>query len=177
MNAERETGKRHTYATRITWSGDPREGTSTYAAYTRRYVVRTPGKPDLAGSADPMFRGDADRHNPEDLFLASISACHMLVFLALCARQGVRVTAYKDDARGNLEVHPGGGGALHGGHPSAIGDRRPRGRRGTGRTAPRDGSRAVLHREVLQRADPHRPGDPARLSGRWQTLPSGSNDP
>ncbi|MBV9772941.1 MAG: OsmC family protein [Gemmatimonadetes bacterium] len=104
------TDTRHEYAAHITWQGDLGEGTATYAGYGREYLVTVGGKPDLAGSADPAFRGDAGRHNPEDLFLAALSACHMLSYLALCARGGVRVTAYEDEARGSLELHPGGGG-------------------------------------------------------------------
>jgi organic hydroperoxide reductase OsmC/OhrA len=100
----------HEYAARVRWTGNLGEGTSGYAAYGRRYDVLVAGKPDLAGTADPAFRGEADRHNPEDLFLASISACHMLSYLALCARGRVRVTAYEDDARGRLALHPGGRG-------------------------------------------------------------------
>ncbi len=104
------TNALHEYAARVRWTGNLGEGTSGYAAYGRRYDVLVDGKPDLAGTADPAFRGESDRHNPEDLFLASISACHMLSYLALCARSGVRVTAYEDDARGTMALHPGGGG-------------------------------------------------------------------
>lgn len=100
----------HAYTARVVWDGDRGEGTAGYAAYGRQYRVQVAGKPDLAGSADPAFRGDADRHNPEDLFLASLSACHMLFYLSLCARQGIRVTAYEDEARGTMHVDAGGGG-------------------------------------------------------------------
>lgn len=108
----------HAYTARVVWDGNTGAGTAGYAAYGREYRVQVAGKPDLAGSADPAFRGEAHRHNPEDLFLASISACHMLFYLSLCARQGVRVTAYEDEARGTMRVDAGGGGqfqeiALH----------------------------------------------------------------
>jgi organic hydroperoxide reductase OsmC/OhrA len=104
------TGTHHEYAARVRWTGDQGEGTASYAGYGREYVVAVDGKPDLAGSSDPAFRGAADRHNPEDLFLAALAACHMLAYLALCARSGVRVTEYEDDARGTLALRPGGGG-------------------------------------------------------------------
>lgn len=100
----------HTYTARISWSGNLGEGTSAYSAYSRRHRISVEGKPALLGSATPAFRGDAELHNPEDLFLASLSACHMLFFLSLCARNGVCVTAYEDEARGCIEMHPGGGG-------------------------------------------------------------------
>jgi len=100
----------HAYAARVIWDGNTGEGTARYDGYGREYRVVVDGKPDLDGSADPAFRGDARRHNPEDLFLASISACHMLFYLSLCARKGVRVLAYEDDARGTMRLDAGGGG-------------------------------------------------------------------
>jgi organic hydroperoxide reductase OsmC/OhrA len=72
--------------------------------------VEVEGKPELPGSADPLFRGDPARHNPEDLFLAAIATCHMLSYLALCARHGIRVVAYHDEASGVLALERDGGG-------------------------------------------------------------------
>jgi organic hydroperoxide reductase OsmC/OhrA len=106
----RSSGEPRNYATRITWTGNAGEGTAAYSSYRRQYVISVEGKPELVGSADAEFRGDAHLHNPEDLFLASLSACHMLFFLSLCARGGVQVTAYEDEAIGRLVVHPAGGG-------------------------------------------------------------------
>ena len=100
----------HAYATRVVWEGNTGEGTARYTGYGREYRVAIAGKPDLRGSADPAFRGNAERHNPEELFLASLSACHMLFYLSLCARAGVRVLAYEDEARGTMRVDAGGGG-------------------------------------------------------------------
>jgi organic hydroperoxide reductase OsmC/OhrA len=79
-------GNVHTYAARLVWEGNSGEGTASYEGCGRSYRVLIEGKPELIGTADPAFRGDASRHNPEDLFLAAISACHMLTYLALCAR-------------------------------------------------------------------------------------------
>lgn len=103
-------GVEHAYAARVVWEGNTGEGTAGYTAYRRDYRVAVDGKPDLAGSADPAFRGDPARHNPEDLFVAALSSCHMLSYLALCARGGVRVVAYEDDAVGRMRLEPGGGG-------------------------------------------------------------------
>ena len=61
------------------------------------------------GSANAMFRGDPSRHDPEDYFLTAISSCHMLSYLALCARRGIDVIAYEDDARGTLVLDGDGG--------------------------------------------------------------------
>lgn len=108
------TPKSHEYESLLSWDGNLGQGTANYAAYGRDYRVRVPGKPDLLGSADAAFRGAPERHNPEDLFLVAVSSCHMLAYLALCARRGVRVLAYEDAARGHLALDADGGGRFTG---------------------------------------------------------------
>jgi len=100
----------HVYDVRVVWSGNLGRGTADYTAYSREHRIVVHGKPELIGSSDPSFRGDPSLHNPEDLFVAAIAACHMLVYLGLCARSGIRVIAYEDAARGALVLEPGGGG-------------------------------------------------------------------
>ena len=102
--------REHRYRTTTVWTGSLGVGTTDYRSYSREHVVRVVGKPDIAGSSDPAFRGDPARHNPEDLFVASLSACHMLWYLHLAAVSGVVVTAYEDDAEGVLAEGPEGGG-------------------------------------------------------------------
>jgi organic hydroperoxide reductase OsmC/OhrA len=68
----------HRYAVQVTWTGNTGAGTSGYRAYSRNHTVATQGRPDLLGSADPTFRGDDDRWNPEQLLLAALAQCHML---------------------------------------------------------------------------------------------------
>lgn len=98
------------YETSLRWTGDRGEGTADYRAYGREHLISAAGKPDLAGSADPAFRGDADRWNPEELLVAALSACHMLMYLHLCADAGVVVTGYEDDASGVMVMAADGGG-------------------------------------------------------------------
>jgi organic hydroperoxide reductase OsmC/OhrA len=98
------------YEIQLIWEGNRGSGTAGYTGYERDYRVLVNGKPDLAGSADPLFRGSAERHNPEDLFVAAVASCHMLFYLALCARSGVPVVAYEDHAVGRLVHQAGGGG-------------------------------------------------------------------
>ena len=100
----------HEYAARLIWDGNLGHGTSSYTGYSRRYHVEVAGKPELVGTADPAFRGEADKYNPEDLFLTAIAACHMLSYLALCARKGIRVVAYEDEVSGTMTVDSNGGG-------------------------------------------------------------------
>ncbi len=64
----------------------------------------------VPGSSDPAFRGDATRYNPEELLVASLSACHMLWFLHLCGDAGLVVTTYDDEARGTMVETVDGGG-------------------------------------------------------------------
>ncbi|HMQ77030.1 MAG TPA: OsmC family protein [Flavobacteriales bacterium] len=100
----------HHYALELEWTGNTGQGTSTYEGYSRAHVVRITGKPDLLGSADPMFRGDPALHNPEDLLLAALSQCHLLTYLALCARARINVLSYRDRAEGILLLTKDGGG-------------------------------------------------------------------
>lgn len=102
--------KRHDYTVRIEWTGNQGSGTSSYRAYSRSHEIAAPGKPAIAGSSDPKFRGDAARWNPEELLVASLSACHQLWYLHLCAEAGIIVQAYRDDAVGVMLEQPDGAG-------------------------------------------------------------------
>ena len=104
------TRKKHIYAATVTWTGNQGEGTAAYDAYARNYDIACVGKPAIRGSADSLYLGDATRHNPEDLLVASLSACHMLWYLHLCAVNHVVVTAYEDAAEGRMHTHADGSG-------------------------------------------------------------------
>src|SRR5262249_10988776 len=79
------TIREHRYAVSVTWNGNLGSGTSGYRDYSRNYEVGSDGKPGIDGSADPAFRGDRSRWNPEELLVASLSACHKLWYLHLAA--------------------------------------------------------------------------------------------
>jgi organic hydroperoxide reductase OsmC/OhrA len=96
------TGKTYTYSTHVEWTGNRGTGTSGYSAYGREHIIRMDGKPDIKGSADQAFRGNADRHNPEDMLVAAVSTCHMLWYLHLAAEAKIVVTGYTDAARGTM---------------------------------------------------------------------------
>ena len=102
--------KQHHYTIQVSWTGNLGEGTKTYSSYKRQHVISLEGKPDISGSSTPIYRGDADRYNPEDLLVASVSSCHMLWYLHLCASAGVVVTAYEDHAEGIMVEAPDGSG-------------------------------------------------------------------
>lgn len=97
----------HHFAARTTWTGSRSGPIADYASYSREHEVEVAGKPKILLSSDPAFRGDANLLNPEDLMVASLSSCHMLSYLALCARRGVQVAGYVDEAEGRMEVRDG----------------------------------------------------------------------
>lgn len=99
--------KLHHYRTHIEWTGNTGEGTSGYTDYERSFTLSAYGKPYIAGSADPAFRGDASRWNPEEFLLASLSACHKLWYLHLCAVNGVIVLSYEDSAEAVMDETAG----------------------------------------------------------------------
>lgn len=99
----------HDYRVDVEWIGNRGSGTDGYRNYGRDHVIRIDGKPPLQGSADPTFRGDASRHNPEDLLVSALSACHMLSYLHMATVAGVVVTAYTDAAEGRMATDGDGG--------------------------------------------------------------------
>lgn len=70
--------KRHNYQTTIEWTGN-------------------------LGSADPAFRGDKSRWNPEDMLLVAISACHKLWYLHFCAENHIVALNYCDEAEAVMD--------------------------------------------------------------------------
>lgn len=102
--------KSHNYQLTLQWTGNRGEGTANYRSYERRHTISAEGKPDIAGSSDPAFRGDKSKYNPEELLVASLSSCHMLWYLHLCAEAGIVVVEYVDHATGvMIEMGNGGG--------------------------------------------------------------------
>lgn len=99
----------HHYALDLVWEGNRGTGTSGYRDYGRDVLLRAAGKPDLAGSADPTFRGDASRWNPEELLLAALAQCHLLSYLHSAVNHGIVVVAYDDSPVGTMsQVGQGG---------------------------------------------------------------------
>jgi organic hydroperoxide reductase OsmC/OhrA len=105
------TERIHEYRMTNRWTGNRGAGTSNYQAYSRDHELSGNDKAAaIAGSSDPVFRGDRTRYNPEELLVGAISACHMLWVLHLCADAGVVVTEYVDEAWGEMLEHADGSG-------------------------------------------------------------------
>ncbi|PSL08041.1 organic hydroperoxide reductase OsmC/OhrA [Haloactinopolyspora alba] len=91
----------HAYHVRLHWDGSTAAGTR---AYSRDHVaVAAPATAPVDMSADPAFRGDPDRLNPEQLVVMAASSCQMLSFLGAAARAGVDVLGYDDEATSRLD--------------------------------------------------------------------------
>ncbi len=101
----------HRYTTTLTWTGNRGSGTSTYRAYGRDHeIVAAEKSAPILASSTPVFRGDKDRYNPEELLIGSLAGCHMLWFLHLCAQAGIVVTAYTDESEGTMQINADGSG-------------------------------------------------------------------
>lgn len=102
--------KEHFYRAEVKWTGNLGQGTSNYKAYKRDHEISVSGKPVILASSDPAFRGDSSRYNPEELLVASLSACHMLWYLHLCADAGIAVISYVDYPSGTMTETKDGSG-------------------------------------------------------------------
>lgn len=88
----------HHYQAMCTWRGSTGAG---YETYDRSHELRAPPAPQtLTMSSDPVFRGDPQRLNPEQLLLMAAASCQMLSFLAIAARARLDVVEYEDRAEG-----------------------------------------------------------------------------
>jgi len=101
----------HSFRIHTTWTGNQGAGTAAYRAYRRDHEISGPAKAStIPGSSAPEFLGDPSRYNPEELLISALSACHMLWALHLCAEAGIVVTAYDDEATGDMAMNPDGSG-------------------------------------------------------------------
>jgi organic hydroperoxide reductase OsmC/OhrA len=80
----------------------------TYETYNRAHEVTFPGGITVPWSSAPEFRGEPERVNPEEAFVAALSTCHMLTFLAIAARKRFVVESYTDEAEGIMEPNARG---------------------------------------------------------------------
>jgi organic hydroperoxide reductase OsmC/OhrA len=100
----------HQYKATVSWTGNKGKGTIDYRGYERAHTISIDGKMPIAASSDPNFRGDASKHTPEDLLVSSLSSCHMLWYLHLCAVNGIVVFEYVDHAVGFMNENKDGSG-------------------------------------------------------------------
>ncbi|MBK7231615.1 MAG: OsmC family protein [Saprospiraceae bacterium] len=104
--------KELSYQLDLAWTGDKGEGTLSYNAYERSYVVHSKDKGELQMSSDEHFRGDKSKYNPEEMLLMAVSSCHMLWYLHLCADAGIVVKKYTDKPEAKLMLDKTGSGRM-----------------------------------------------------------------
>ena len=75
----------------------------TYDTYSRNHQITFKDGVAKTFSAASVYRGDPSKGDPEDMFVAALSSCHMLSFLAIAAKKRFVMTSYDDDASGWLE--------------------------------------------------------------------------
>lgn len=102
--------KEHHYKTTVNWTGNLGKGTIDARSYSRDHTISIKNKVDILGSSDTPFRGDGTKHNPEDFLLSSLSTCHMLWYLHICADNGITIVDYTDNAEGIMTENENGGG-------------------------------------------------------------------
>lgn len=96
----------HEYRATTTWKRTTDD--FTYDTYNRAHDVTFGGGETVPWSAAPEFKGNAERVNPEEAFVAALSTCHMLTFLAIAARKRFVVDSYRDEAVGVMERNSAG---------------------------------------------------------------------
>ena len=91
-----------TYTAEIRWDRGAQEFTNN--RYSRAHTWRFDGGTVVPASSSPAVvplpMSDATAIDPEEAFVASLSSCHMLWFLAIAAKQGYMVDSYSDEAGG-----------------------------------------------------------------------------
>ena len=79
-----------------------------YKTYPRDHVWRFDNGVEIPGSAAPAYLGNPNRVDPEGAFVAALSSCHMLTFLALASNKSFIVDSYEDSAVGHLGKNAAG---------------------------------------------------------------------
>ncbi|HEX5177501.1 MAG TPA: OsmC family protein [Chthoniobacteraceae bacterium] len=80
--------------------------------YSRAHTWRFDGGLAICAAASPhnvaAIHTDPSAVDPEEAFIAAIASCHMLTFLYLAYRAGLHLTAYDDEAVGEMAVNAQG---------------------------------------------------------------------
>ncbi len=88
---------------RIRWTKET--SSFDYKEYNREHTWTFENGTVVHAASAPEFLGSEECVDPEEAFVASLSSCHMLTFLAICARKGIVVEKYEDAAVGHLELN------------------------------------------------------------------------
>lgn len=92
------------------WSSLTEGNISQVRRNTKTHRTEIKNKNALIISAAKEFKGDATKHNPEDLFLSALSSCHMMSYMYLCDQNKITLLNYSDETSGLLVVNADGSG-------------------------------------------------------------------
>jgi organic hydroperoxide reductase OsmC/OhrA len=83
-----------------------------YQKYPRNHIWEFDGGHEMTASAAPAYLGDPKQVDPEEAFVASLSSCHMLTFLAIACKKKFVLDEYVDEAVGHMEKNAEGNLAI-----------------------------------------------------------------
>lgn len=95
------------FSATVTWQA-PAETENNKRAFSRDHQITSSAALAISGSSAKIFHGNPECWNPEQLFLASIAQCHMLTFLFLAHRAGLKIQSYEDHVTGKIEMDADG---------------------------------------------------------------------
>jgi len=81
-------------------------------SYNRDHTATFKNGEKVGMSSAAAYRGNAEKVDPEEMLVASLSSCHMLTFLAIAAGKKFIVDSYVDKAVGHLEKNEQGKNAI-----------------------------------------------------------------
>src|ERR1700746_115490 len=80
----------------------------SYQKYPRDHTLSFDGGYTMTATASPAYLGNPANVDPEEAFVASLSSCHMLTFLAIACKQKFVLDSYEDEAIGYMEKNAEG---------------------------------------------------------------------
>ena len=96
----------HEYRATIAWKRQDGEDFSK-GRYSRAHEIRFDGGITIVGSSSPSVVplpfSREDAVDPEEMFVAALSNCHMMTFIDLARRAGLVINSYEDEAVGIME--------------------------------------------------------------------------
>src|SRR6266581_4566 len=93
---------------RVTLKWERGDAEFSYQKYPRDHTWSFDGGSKVTATAAPVYLGNPANVDPEEAFVASLSSCHMLTFLAIACKQKFVLDDYTDDAVGHMEKNAEG---------------------------------------------------------------------
>lgn len=94
------------YRAKLHWKNS---GTDfNYDTFDRTHEIAFPGGIQFKGTSAPEYLGKQEFANPEEMLAATLASCHMLTFLAVCAKSRLHVTSYEDTPVATLDKNTEG---------------------------------------------------------------------